>query len=103
MYLENEAMVTNSAADLRRREREATAIPVGLISKVGGVKADKSASTINISLSGVRVRTRLPLTPKQEVAVTIEGEFSRTIPGRVVWVHEDASSPWKTAGIKFAH
>jgi hypothetical protein len=89
-------------ADLRRRERVAAYIPVGLTSKVGDWKADTAASTIDISLSGVCVRTRLALAPKQAVDVTIDGGFSRTIPGRVVWVRAHKSSHWKTAGIRFA-
>ena len=93
---------TDSPADLRGREREPAAIPVGLVSKADESKSDTSTTTINISLSGVRVRTKLPLVPKQEVAVVIEGEFSRTIPGRVVWAREDKSSHRTTAGIKFA-
>jgi hypothetical protein len=95
-------MQTNSPADLRRREREPAAIPVGLISKVGEWKTDTAASTLNVSLSGVRVRTKLALVPEQKVKVVIEGQFSRALPGRVVWVREDKSSHWKTAGIKFA-
>jgi hypothetical protein len=95
-------MPTDSPADHRRREREPTAIKVGLVSKVGELKSDTSASATNISLTGVRVQTKLALVPKQEVAVVIEGEFSRTIPGRVVWAREDKSSHRTTAGIKFA-
>jgi len=95
-------MQTNSPSDVRGREREPAAIRVGVVSKVGELKSDTSASTINISLSGVRVRTKLALVPRQAVAIVIEGQFSRTIPGRVVWVRKDKSSPWTTAGIKFA-
>jgi hypothetical protein len=95
-------MQTNSPADLRRREREPAAIPVGLVSKVGELKSDTSASTLNISLSGVRVRTTLALVPRQAVAITIEGQFSWTMSGRVVWVRKDVSSSWTTAGIKLA-
>ena len=93
---------TDSPADLRGREREPAAIPVGLVSKADESKSDTSTTTINISLSGVRVRTKLPLVPKQEVAVVIEGQFSQIIPARVVWVLEDKSSHWKIAGLKFS-
>jgi hypothetical protein len=95
-------MQTKSVAELRGREREPANIPVGVVSQVGELKSDTSASTVNISLSGVRIRTKLALVPKQKVAITIEGQFSQTIPGRVVWVRQDQSSPWTTAGIKFA-
>jgi hypothetical protein len=88
--------------DLRRRDREPTTIPVGVVSKVGEEKTDAEASAMNISLSGARVRTRLELVPKQPVQIVIEGQFTQSIPGRVVWVKKDQSSPWTEAGIKFA-
>jgi hypothetical protein len=69
---------------------------------VGELKSDTSASATNISLTGVRVQTKLALVPKQEVAVVIEGQFSQIIPARVVWVREDKSSHWKIAGLKFS-
>jgi hypothetical protein len=101
LKLEKEAMEANISIDGRRREREQATIPVGLVSKGGEVGADGGASTVNISLSGLRVRTKLPLVPKQTVGIVIDGQFSWTVQGRVVWVLEDAATPWKTAGIKF--
>jgi hypothetical protein len=94
-------MQANSHADLRRWEREPVAIPVSLVLKANDLKSDITTATINISLSGMSVLTKLALVPTQEVAIVIKGQFSQTIPARVVWVREDASSHWTIAGLKF--
>jgi hypothetical protein len=52
-------------------------------------------------LSGVGVRTTLALVPTQGVEIVITGQFSQTIPARVVWVREDESSNSTIAGLKF--
>ena len=94
-------MQTNSPLDLRRWERELVAIPVSLVLKADKLKSDTFTATIDVSLSGVGVRTTLALVPRQGVAIVIKGQFSQTIPARVVWVREDESSNSKIAGLKF--
>ena len=94
-------MQTISAADLRRWERERVAIPVCLVLKADKLKSDTFTATIDVSLSGVGVRTTLALASKQEVAIVINGQFSQTIPARVVWVREDESRNSTMAGLKF--
>ena len=47
------------------------------------------------------VRTTLALVLKQGVEIIIEGEFSQTIPARVIWVREDEFSNSTIAGLKF--
>ena len=79
-------MQSNSTANLRRWEREEVAISVSLVLKAGELKSDNSTATINISLSGLAVRTALALVPRQELAIVIKGQFSRTISACVVWV-----------------
>jgi hypothetical protein len=94
-------MKTISLVDLRQREREPVAIPVSLVLKADELNLDASTVTINMSLSGVRVLTKLALVPRQEVKIVINGQFSRTIPARVVWVRQDESSSCTIAGLKF--
>ena len=94
-------MQTNSPHDLRRWEREPVAIPVSLVLKADKFESDTSTATLNISLAGVGVRTMLALVQRQGVAIVIKGQFSQTIPARVIWVREDASSNSKIAGLKF--
>jgi hypothetical protein len=90
-----------SAADLRRWERESVSIPVSLVLKADKLKSDSFTATINVCLSGVSVRTALELVPKQEVAIVIRGQFTRTIFARVTWVRRDGSSNSTIAGLKF--
>ena len=94
-------MQSNSHGDLRQWERERVAIPVGLVLKSGELKPDITTATINISLSGVGVLTKLALVPRQEVAIIITGRFSQTLRARVVWGREDESSNSVIAGLKF--
>ena len=94
-------MQTISAADLRRWEREPVAIPISLALKADKLKSDTFTATIDISLSGVGIRTMLALVPKQEVEIVIKGQFSQTIPARVVWAREEESSNSTIAGLKF--
>jgi hypothetical protein len=69
--------------------------------KADKLKSDTFTATIDVSLSGVGVRTTLALVPRQGVAIVIKGQFSQTIPARVIWVREDASSNSTIAGLKF--
>jgi hypothetical protein len=94
-------MQANSTANLRRWEREKVAFPVSLVLKPGQLKSDNSTTTINISLSGLAVRTALALVPRQELAIVFKEQFSRTISACVVWVREDKSSSRTIAGLKF--
>jgi c-di-GMP-binding flagellar brake protein YcgR len=94
-------MQVNIHGDLRLWERERVAIPVGLVLKSGELRSDITTATINFSLSGVGVLTKLALVPRQEVAIIIKGQFSQTIRARVVWVREDESSNSVIAGLKF--
>jgi len=94
-------MPKNKTADLRRWERHPTVIPVGLVSKSDKKQSDMSSDTTDVSASGLAVRTKLGLVPKQEVTIVIKGPFSRTIPARVIWVREDKSSNSMIAGLKY--
>ncbi len=94
-------MQTMSAVDLRRWEREPAAIPISLVLKADKSKSDTFTATIDVSLSGVGVRTSLALVPRQEVVIVIKGQFTQTVPARVIWVREDESGNSKIAGLKF--
>lgn len=94
-------MQTTSTTELRRWKRESAVIPVSLVLKADRQKSDTSTATTDVSVSGMGVRTTLPLVPRQEVTIVMEGEFCRTIPARVIWVREDKSSNSTIAGLKF--
>ncbi len=94
-------MPANNRGDLRRWERQTAAIPVSLVLEAENFRADPSATTIDISLSGVGVRTKLVLVPGEWVGIVPKGEFPHAIPSRVAWVREDESSSCTVAGLSF--
>jgi hypothetical protein len=69
--------------------------------KSGHFTKDESAVTVEISLHGAKVQTKLTLVPGDLVEVVPQGEFPRAIPTRVVWVQEYESSQWNFAGLEF--
>jgi len=85
----------------RQWERQPAAIPIRLVLKADHFKADDSAITVDISLGGARVRTKLALVPGEWVGFVAKEEFPHAIPSRVVWVREDESSHWTYAGLEF--
>jgi hypothetical protein len=64
-------------------------------------KKDSAATTIDISLRGLSVRTSLALVPGEWVGVVAKGEFPQAIPARVVWAREEETSKWTFAGLEF--
>jgi hypothetical protein len=94
-------MQENTSDTPRRWERQPAAIPISLVLSADRSKTDDSAVTVDISLHGARVRTKLTLVPGEWVGVVPSGEFPHTIPARVVWVREDECSHWTSAGLEF--
>jgi hypothetical protein len=88
-------------ANPRRWDRQPASIPISLVLKPEEFKSDDSAVTLDISLRGARVRTKLTLVPGEWVGVVAKGEFPHAIPTRVVWVREDESTHWTLAGLEF--
>ena len=96
-------METINPVDLRTWERESAEIPVRLVLRSEKFKVDDAATTIDISLRGMAVRTALVLVPGEWVGVVAKGEFPHAIPTRVVWVREEEPSHWILAGLEFLH
>jgi hypothetical protein len=94
-------MQTNTPTNPRRWERERATIPISLVLKAEMFRSDDSATTVDVSLRGMRVRTKLTLVPGEWIGVVPKGEFPHAIPARVVWVREDESSHWIFAGLEF--
>lgn len=88
-------------ANPRRWDRQPASIPVSLVLKPEEFRTDESATTLDISLRGARVRTKLALVPGEWVGVVAKGEFPHAIPTRVVWAREDESTHWVLAGLEF--
>ena len=94
-------MPINNFTNPRRWEREAASIPIRLVLKAENFKADDSALTLDVSMSGMRVQTNLALVPGEWVGVVPKGEFPHAIPAHVVWAREDEFSHWTLAGLEF--
>jgi hypothetical protein len=94
-------MPAATQTELRQWEREPVAIPVSIVLKANEVTSDITTATLNISLSGVSISTKLALVPKQVVEVVIQGQFCQTIPARVVWARKATSGNETIAGLKF--
>lgn len=94
-------MQTNIRDNLRRWQRTPVTIPISLVSEADPFKADDSATTVDVSLRGASVRTKLALVRGEWVGVVARGKFPRTIPGLVVWVRKDEPSDSTSAGLEF--
>ena len=94
---------SNTAANQRQWEREPAAIPVSLVLRAEKFKSDPDAITIDISLSGIGVRTKLFLVPGEWVGIVPKGQFPQAIPARVAWAREDEENNLTVAGLTFLH
>ena len=94
-------MQENSSRIPRRWEREPATIPISLVSEADPLKADDSAITVDVSLRGVSVRTKLALVRGEWVGVVAKGKYPHSIPGLVVWVRKEESSRSTFAGLEF--
>jgi hypothetical protein len=97
------AMESKTPTNARQWEREPAAIPVSLVLSAEKFKSDPAATTIDISLSGVGVRTKLFLAPGEWVGIVPKGQFPQAIPARVAWAREDESNNLTIAGLTFIH
>jgi hypothetical protein len=95
-------MTHHLSADLRGMERERAAFPIGLVLRSEHRQATYEASTVNLSLGGAAIETRLKLAPGDWVGIVPKGGFPYAIPSRVVWVRaKDADGLSYLAGLQF--
>jgi hypothetical protein len=93
-------MPTTNLAGSRKCERKSKTMPVSLVLREGSQLSDSQACVLDISLSGARVRTKLPLFPGEQVGVVPPGDTALPLPARTVWVQEDQNL-WTLAGLEF--
>jgi hypothetical protein len=89
------------SADLRRSQRLPATIPIRLVVESEGLKVEHEASTVDLSLQGVKVRTRVVLLPGETVGMVTEGDIRHAISARVVWALRAGTDPWSLAGLEF--
>jgi hypothetical protein len=66
--------------NLRLSQRESATIPISLVKRAESFRRDDAATTINISISGMGIRTSMALIPGEWVGVIAKGEFPHAIP-----------------------
>ena len=89
------------SADLRRSQRLPAAIPIRLVVESEGFKVEHDASTVDVSLHGVNVRTRLVLLPGETVGIITKGDVRHAISARVVWAQRAGNDLRSIAGLGF--
>jgi len=89
-------------ADLCRSPRIPAAIPIRLVVEYEGVRVEAEASTVDLSIQGIRVRTPLGLLPGDKVGVIPRRDSLHPIPARVIWTQRAAGTDqWSLAGLEF--
>ncbi len=94
-------MERQSTQTPRRWDRDSVTMPVRLVLSSERFKSDNSATTLDISLRGMRVRTNLDLIPGEWIGIVPKAGFPQAIPARVIWAREDEVSRWIFAGLEF--
>jgi hypothetical protein len=89
------------SADLRRSQRIPATIPIRLVVESEGFKVEHEASTIDLSLRGVKVRTRVVLLPGETVGIVTKRDIRHAISARVVWAQRAGTDLWSLAGLEF--
>ena len=90
-----------SSAELRRSQRIPTTVPIRLAVEAEGFRVEREASTVDLSLRGIRVRTPLALLPGDTVGVIPKRDFQHAIPARVIWAQLAGADMWSLAGLEF--
>ncbi len=87
--------------NLRLSAREAATIPISLVKRAESFRRDDAATTTDVSMTGMGIKTSMALIPGEWVGVIAKGEFPHAIPAHVVWAREDEATHWTYAGIQF--
>jgi hypothetical protein len=88
-------------SDLRQSQRIPATIPIRLAVESEDFKVEHEASTIDLSLRGVKVRTSFALLAGETVGIITSGDSRHTISARVVWVQRVGTDLWSLAGLEF--
>ena len=94
-------METRTLRTPRKWDRDPSSMPVRLVLRPERSKSDNSATAVDISLRGMKVRTNLDLMPGEWIGIVPKAGFPQAIPARVVWANEDMVTRWFYAGLEF--
>ena len=89
------------ATDLCRSQRTPATIPIRLVLESEGFRVEHEASTVDLSVQGIKVRAPLALLPGEMVGIIARGDSRHTIPARVVWAQRAGADLWSLAGLVF--
>ncbi len=87
--------------DLRQSQRVPATIPFTLLVESEDFRIEHEASTLDLSLLGARVRTRVALLIGETVGIITRGDSQRAISARVVWTQRVGTDSWLLAGLEF--
>ena len=93
-------MAPDSGHIQRRSRRKTERMPVTLLMKNQGQEFERSASTVDLSEQGLRVRTTAALSEGQIVYVLSSRGYSPLGYCRVVWVRESDQARRNEVGLK---
>jgi hypothetical protein len=94
-------MRNGSGTRFCRSERIAATVPIRLVVVSDDFSVEREASTVDVSLGGIRVRTPLVLLPGDTVGIISRGDYRNAIPARVVWTERARTNQWSLAGLEF--
>jgi hypothetical protein len=89
------------ASDFGRSPRTPATIPIRLVLESEGFRVEHEASTVDLSVGGIKVRAELALLPGETVRIIARGESRHAIPARVVWTQRAGTDLWSLAGLEF--
>ena len=89
------------ADDLGRSPRTPATIPIKLVEESEGFRVEHEASTVDLSVGGIKVRAALALLPGETVGIIARRDSRHTIPARVVWAQRAGADLWSLAGLEF--
>ena len=89
------------ATDFCRSQRIPATVPIRLVVVSDDFSIEREASTVDVSIRGVRVRTPLALLPGDTVGIIPIGVPRHAIPARVVWTQRARTDQWSLAGLEF--
>ena len=101
LRVERPTMRAVPPADLRQSERIPATIPISLLVESERFKVEHSASTINLSVGGLRVRAPLALVPGETVGIITQGDSRHALSTRVVWAQRVGTNHGFLSGLAF--
>ena len=89
------------STDLCRSPRTPATIPIRLVLEFEGFRVEHEATTVDLSVGGIKVHAALAKLPGERVGILARGESRHIIPARVVWTQRAGADLCSLAGLEF--